>query len=81
MPLSPAWGFLAVLLLADLVANGAGCLASRLTGSLAFSATAGMYRLLKSHFIDSSNVFCHGIFLLAAIELMLLHLFYTFLQG
>ena len=59
MPVSPAWGFLAVLLLADLVANGARSLASRLAGSLAFAAAAGVHRLLQGKLVNRDDVLCH----------------------
>ena len=63
----PAQGFPYSLLLANLVANCARSLAGRLAGSLAFAATAGMYRLLQRSSIDCDNVLCHREYLLPEI--------------
>lgn len=47
------------LLLTNLVANGAGRFAGRLTRSLAFAAATRMYGFLQRGFIHSNNMLRH----------------------
>ena len=53
------------LLLANLIAYGAGRFAGRLAGSLAFSAATGLNRILQRSLIYSNNMFGHHLSLLA----------------